>query len=143
MDTVREYFKRDRLAIHLNMEIVSVSPGEAVIRMPIQDYHLNSLDMVHGGAMFALADFAFAVASNSHGTTAVGVNASMAFMKAARGKVLTARARELNCGAKLATYVVEVLDEDETLIGSFQGMVYRKRDPLPIHAEAATPETPA
>ncbi len=130
METVREYFKNDKLAEHLGMEIAEVSPGHAVIRMPIQECHMNSLRMVHGGAIFSIADFAFAVASNSHGTAAVAINANILFMKAARGGVLTATARELSCNPKIATYSIDVTDDSGTLIAVFQGMVYRKKDPI-------------
>lgn len=130
MDTVREYFKHDKLAEYMGMEIADVEPGRAVIRMPVRECHMNSLGMVHGGATFSLADFAFAVASNSHGTTAVAINASIFFMKAVRGGVLTATARETSRNPKIGTYNIDITDDEGALIATFQGMVYRKKDPI-------------
>jgi acyl-CoA thioesterase len=130
MKNVRDYFKNDKLADHLGLEIVEVTPGTSVIRMPVQTCHMNSLGIVHGGAIFSLADFAFAVASNSHGTVAVAINANISFLKAARGGVLTATAREASRNPKIATYNIEVTDGENQLIATFHGMVYRKPDPI-------------
>jgi len=49
---------------------VQVAPGQAEVRMPLDQRHLNGAGIVHGGAIFSLADVAFAAASNAHGTLA-------------------------------------------------------------------------
>ena len=76
-------FGNDQFAGLCNIELLSVSPGRASARMTLHPHHLNGIGTVQGGAIFTLADFAFAAASNSHGTVAVAVNASITFMKAA------------------------------------------------------------
>jgi acyl-CoA thioesterase len=93
---------------------------------------LNAVGIVQGGAIFTLADYAFAAASNSHGTVAVAVNANISFMKALSAGTLIAEAREVSKSYKLGTYTVEVKDEQGELVALFQGMVYRKQDPIPV-----------
>ena len=61
---------------------------------------LNAADVVHGGALFTLADLAFAVASNSRGQLALSINASISYLKAARGPLLTAEAKEVSCNSR-------------------------------------------
>ena len=78
--------------------------------------------------MFTLADFAFAVASNSHGTLAMGINTSMSFVKAAIKGVLHAEAVEQSRNARLASYAVTITDDDGDVVAIFQGMVYRKKE---------------
>lgn len=87
MENIRKFFKKDRFAKYLGIELVEVSEGKARVRLKIRQEYLNGVDLVHGGAIFALADFAFAVASNSHGTIALGVNANTLYLKAARSGV--------------------------------------------------------
>lgn len=99
--------------------------------MVLQAHHWNGMDNVQGGAIFTLADFTFAAASNSHGTVAVAVNASITFMKAAKTGVLRAEAKELSKNYRLGSYVVEVRDDAGELIAVFQGLAYRKQDPIP------------
>ncbi len=131
MAGIREFFKKDRFAEYVGIELVTASPGTATVRLEIRQEHLNGMDLVHGGAIFALADFAFAVASNSHGTAALGINATISYLKAARGGVLTADAVEVAKNHKLATYQINITNEKEDLIAVFQGTVYRKKDKLP------------
>jgi acyl-CoA thioesterase len=132
MENVKRMLARDRFAEHNGIALVEVAPGRAVTRMTVAEKHLNGVDIAHGGAVFGLADFAFAAASNSHGTVAVGINASIWYMKAVTtGAVLTAEAREVSLNPKLATYLIEVKDERGDLVASFQGMVYRKKDSVP------------
>lgn len=121
----------DKFAAHSGIELVSVAPGHAVTRLEVQPWHLNAVGLVQGGAIFTLADFAFAAASNSHGTVAVGINVSITFQNAARTGVLTAEAREVSCNPKLASYTVNVTDAAGQPIAIFQGLVYRKKDPVP------------
>lgn len=130
---IAEFIRReDRLGRHLGIELLDVSEGRAIARLHIQEHHLNGVGIVHGGTIFALADVAFAAASNSHGTVAVAINVSISYVKAAMGGVLTAEARETSLNPRLATYTVDIKDDQGDLIAIFQGMVYRKRDPLPL-----------
>jgi acyl-CoA thioesterase len=130
-DNFEQWFKQDRFAKHSNIELVSASPGKARAKMTLHPHHWNGIGTVMGGAIFTLADFAFAAAANSHGTIAVAINADISFMKAARTGTLWAEARELSKNFKLGCYNVEVRDDDGELVALFQGMVYRKRDKIP------------
>lgn len=130
MDQIRKYFERDQLAKALGIECVELAPGRAKTRMTVREEHYNSVRIVHGAATFALADFAFALASNSHGTVAVGISASMSWLKAVDKGVLTAEAEEVSKSSKLGTYVIRVTDEVGDVVAVFQGTVYRKKEPL-------------
>jgi acyl-CoA thioesterase len=99
--------------------------------MTLQPHHWNGVGTAQGGAIFTLADFAFAAASNSHGTVAVAINVSITFMKSARTGTLWAEAREISKNPKLGTYTVEVKDDQGDLVALFQGMAYRKSEKIP------------
>jgi acyl-CoA thioesterase len=130
MDQIREFFKRDKFAELAGIELLEVSPGKAKAKMTIGPQHLNGVDIVHGAAVFTLADLVFAAASNSHGTVAVAINANISFIKASVGGTLFASGREIACNPKLATYTIDVTNEAGEMIAVFQGMVYRKKDTL-------------
>ncbi len=130
METIKRFFKNDKFAERNDIELVSVEPGLARARMTLQPHHLNGYGTVQGGAIFTLADFAFAAASNSHGTVAVAINVSISFLKAAKTGILWAEARELSKNFKLGSYTVEVKDEAGDLVAIFQGMVYRKSETI-------------
>jgi acyl-CoA thioesterase len=131
METIRKHFAtEDKFARHNGIELLEVAPGRAKVRMVIAPYHMNGARTVHGGAIFTLADFAFAAASNSHGTLAMGINTSISFVKAATSGSLYAEAQEQAINFKLASYHVRVTDDDDAVIALFQGMVYRKKGSL-------------
>lgn len=115
-------------AAHLNMETVSISDGEAAVRMPLEGM-TNALGNAHGGAIFSVADQAFALACNSSGDIQVGISASINYLKPARG-TLEARARKVGESKSTSVYEVLVYDGD-VLVAIFQGIGYRlrKRDP--------------
>ena len=131
MQELKQFFStEDRFACHSRIELVDAGFGWAKASMKIEEFHFNGARTVHGGAIFTLADFAFAVASNSHGTLAMGINTSVSFVKAALAGTLYADARELSRNAKLATYSVMITDDAGDTVAIFQGMVYRKKESI-------------
>jgi acyl-CoA thioesterase len=128
---LKDFFLKDRFAAHVGIELLEMAPGRAKAKLEIHDHHRNAVGVVHGAAIFSLADLVFAVASNSHGTVALGINVSISYMTSARGRTLFAEAEEVSIKPKLATYLIRIFDEDQTLIALFQGTVYRKAEALP------------
>ena len=135
-EIIRLYFSRDRIAEALGIELLEFSNGTARCRMVVRDIHMNGLDIVHGASMFALADFAFAVASNSHGTQAVAINAQISIVKAVTSGTLYAEAKERTLSNKLGTYDIEITNEADEVVALFHGMVYRKKDTVASHVLA-------
>ena len=117
-----ESMKVAALAAHCDLETISVGEWEACVRMPVEG-KLNALGTVHGGAIFTLADQAFALAANSAGPTQVGLSASITYLKPARG-ALTATARKVGENKSTSVYEVEVRDGD-CLVAIFQGIGYK------------------
>jgi acyl-CoA thioesterase len=131
MQQIKEFFAtEDKFARHCGIELLEIGPGWARTRMQIEPHHLNGARTVHGGAIFTLADFAFAAASNSHGQLAMGINTSVCFVKAATRGTLYAEAREQSRNTKLAAYSVLISDDAGDTVAIFQGMVYRKQVPI-------------
>ena len=126
MEPMKEFFSQDQFAKHSGIELVSAVPGHAIAQMILRPHHLNAVGSVQGGAIFTLADFAFAAASNAHGKLAVAINVSITFMKAASTGTLRAEAREISVNPRLGSYTVNVTDDQNALIAVFQGLVYRK-----------------
>jgi len=126
LKNILDIMKQDIFAQHLGIRIVEAGEGQARGEMLAGEVHLNSLGIVHGGAIFSLADTTFAAASNSHQATAVAVNVTISYCKAAHKGMLYAWAKEISLNRRLATYLIEIKDEQENLIALFQGTVYRK-----------------
>ncbi|MCW8824937.1 MAG: hydroxyphenylacetyl-CoA thioesterase PaaI [Gammaproteobacteria bacterium] len=123
--------KNDHFINLLGIELVDIQPGFARVEMLVREDMLNAVDIIQGGATFTLADFAFAAASNSHGTVAVGLNVQINYSTPAfEGERLIATAREVNLGKRTGIYSVEVRKSDDTLVAHFTGTVFRRDDSL-------------
>lgn len=128
MKEIEQAFReKDRFAAFVGIQLEELREGFAVATLAVQPHHFNGVGMVHGGTLFALADYAFAAASNSHGLAAVGVNVNMAYLKAVQScETLKAEACEEACGKKLGHYTVRITDGQGDLVAIMSGMVYRK-----------------
>jgi LAO/AO transport system kinase len=122
---VRRLADADAFVRLLGIACTHGGPGTATVEMTIGEQHLNFNGTCHGGAVFALADTAFGLASNSHGHLAAGIDAHITYQLAARaGERLVARAVEVSRSKKLAVYRVDVTRGDGAPISSFTGTVY-------------------
>ena len=124
-ERVRRLLRRDPFAARLGIECVGGGPGAATVRMQVREEHINFMGACHGGAIFALADTAFGLASNSHGAVAAGIDAHMTYhLPVKLGDVLTATASEVSRSRKLAVYRIDVARSDGALTSVFTGTVY-------------------
>jgi len=126
-EKVKEHIRQlDRLVDFLGAEITEMGEGLAEIKMVVRDSHLNSAEVCHGGVLFTLADLAFALASNSYGTLALAIKATISFLKAVKeGETLIARAEEFSRGKTLATYHVTITKDGGEKVAFFEGLVFR------------------
>lgn len=131
-DRILEFFSRDEFATGNGMRTVEVRPGFARTEMTIEPRHLNAVGIVQGGALFALADLAFAAASNSHGLVAVAAQADITCFKAVSSGRLTAVAQEISRTRKLSTCVVHINHDEVGLVALFKGVAYIKGSPLAL-----------
>ena len=113
LNELRARFAGDRFAAEAaGVTIDEAQPGRAVCSMPIRPIHLNANSVPMGGAVFTLADFAFAVAANGYSDrVTVTQQVSVSFLSAARGSTLVAEARCLKAGRTTCLYAGEVRDD--------------------------------
>ncbi len=131
MSGLLSFFDGDRVAARNGMTLEEVSEGRARARLAVGPEHLNAAGVVQGGAVFTLADLAFAAASNSRGKVALAIEAHVTFLRPVRAGVLVAEAREESGSRRLSTCTVRVTDESGTLVALFTGTAFRKDDPVP------------
>ncbi|GJM36270.1 MAG: phenylacetic acid degradation protein PaaD [Saprospiraceae bacterium] len=123
---IEKMYNKDTFSQWLGINILEVTPGGCIIEMKIKANMLNGLGMAHGGITFSLSDSAFAFASNSRGRKAVSIETSISHTKAVKeGDQLTAIARELNLGNRIAVYEVSVRNQHQEIVGLFKGTVFR------------------
>jgi LAO/AO transport system kinase len=129
-ERLRALVAADGLCRTLGIALVDGGAGRASVAMAIDARHLNFLGGAHGGAIFALADAALGLASNSHGPVASAIDAHVTYQAAVRpGDRLVARAAELHRGRRTAVYRIDVVREadgsrPEKQVSAFTGTVF-------------------
>jgi len=106
----------------MGMELVSCSPGRAVMRMTVDERHLNGHRICHGGFIFTLADSTFAFACNSHNKVAVAAGCSIEFLKPGQlGDVLTCEGVEQVLQGRHGVYDMKVTNQRGEVVAMFRG----------------------
>ena len=126
--------RREPFAQTMNMQLVELESGYAVVEMPYDPAAMNNIyDRAHGGAVFGLIDEAFEAAGQTDGTIAVALNVNVTYVGSPEtGGLLRAEARQLSQTKKTASYDIRVTDNDGRLIATCQALAYRTRKPIPF-----------
>jgi acyl-CoA thioesterase len=106
----------------LGMEILEAGPGRARVAMDATGKE-NFLGVAHGGAIFALADQAFAAAANRGELLQVAVSVHIHYLAPAKGR-LEAVARLIGETDTYSHILVEV-KSGERLVATFEGVAYK------------------
>jgi acyl-CoA thioesterase len=127
-EALKTFFSNDHFAKFVGIELLDAEGGRSAASLRLKDHHRNSNGLLHGGAIFTLADLTFAAAVHSRGQIAVAIHCSISYLKAAKGDILHAEAKEVSCGPKIAVYTVRITDTSGEVISLFEGMAYRKKE---------------
>jgi acyl-CoA thioesterase len=117
LEQVRNYFKNDRFAAGSGIVIDSAAEDCVVCGMELRAEHRNAAGGVQGGAIFTLADFAFAVHCNlamvcgENVKLTVGQSCSISFLKSTKGRRLTAISTCVSKGRSISVYKIRIEDD--------------------------------
>ena len=116
----------DYFAEVLGIKLLEAKDGYAKVSMKVEKNHTNALGFTHGGAIFSLADYAFAQACNYGDNVAVAVQVNINFLKpSVEGDTLTAEAVRASDGKTMGLYQVTVKNQDK-IIAFFSGLAFKK-----------------
>ena len=119
----------DRFAAENNIRLTKVEPGYAEAELIISESHLHGNNVVQGGAIFTLADIAFAGAANAENEGMVTQTSNLTFLRPGDGTKLVAAARVVNRGRMTGVYTVEVRNDRGKLVayGQMNGFATGKK----------------
>ncbi len=132
ISAVRHAMGKDVFARSLGIEMEELRSGYCRTSVVISPQMLNGYGVPHGGMLFALADYAFAGACNSHGRVALALNVSISYLGvAAVGTRLVAEAEEEHLTRRTGLYRITVKDAGGSLVASCSALAYRKDEWVP------------
>ena len=124
---LKSLFAADRFAAQTGLAILEIREGYSRVQLKICPEHLNAVGTVQGGAIFTLADLAFAAAANSHGVLAVTLDASISYVKAVSQGTLVAEATEEAMSDRISAGTVRVFDDMGEVVALVKATAFRKR----------------
>ena len=117
LEKAREFFGKDTYATQTTgIQIDDVGEHYAKCSLTITDAHKNAYGGVMGGAIFTLADYTFAVASNFNAVQTVSVSSQINFTGMAKGNSLIAEATLIKDGRTTCLYSIDIQDEQKTKV---------------------------
>ena len=126
MEKYKEFFKADRFAANAGVELQEVKPGYAKARMLVTPEHLNAGGVCQGGALFTLADLAFAAVANSRKQLTLSVVANITFLGSVKNGYVYAEAVEVFNHHRIPFIEVRVMNENGELVAVMTSSGYRK-----------------
>ena len=111
LEEAKEYFMADRFATSNGAAIDELTETYSVCSMAVRPEHCNANGGVMGGAIFTLADFAFAVLANHLHRPTTGQQAGVNFLSTTKGTRLIARAVCKKNGRSTTVINVDVTDD--------------------------------
>ena len=130
--TIQDFLQGDKFALLAGVDLLEVGNGYAKARMEVKPEHLNGGGVCQGGALFTLADLAFAAATNSPPRLTFSIDSSIHFFRSVSEGMLYAEAHEVFNHKRLANCEVRITTEAGALIATFNGTGYRKDTALPF-----------
>ena len=118
LDALRRGFEESGIWRLLGIRVQSLSPGELIIRLDLNDSHLNYSQGVHGGVMATLHDCAMGLTLRSiDDSPYVTQSLTTYFLAAPRANdTLIAFAKLLRKGRRIVTMQGSITDSEERLI---------------------------
>lgn len=114
----RERIKTNAFMLHNYMEIETVEPDRAVFRLDIRPESRNPYGMVHGGAIYTLADNATGAAAHTDGRHYVTQTSSFHFLRNQPEGVIRAAAHVRHRGRSTCLVTVDVTGTGGVLLAT-------------------------
>ena len=127
IEEARAFFSGDRFATENGMTLDELDDGRAVCSLALSERHRNAQGGVMGGAIFTLADFAFAALTNDRERTTVAQQVSVSYLAAPKGARLVATARYRKDGRSSCVVNVDVADDAGRDVAQFVGTGFKLR----------------
>ncbi len=119
---LKELGKDEPVASFLGLKLLELSPGYARVSMPMKPEYINFNGMIFGGIVSAVADQAFAYATNSVINPNVASQFNIHFIAAAGEKdELTAECRVLKSGKRVCVSEIRVTNQAGKLVATATG----------------------
>lgn len=118
LELLKEKERANPFTLYNHVEMIFAEEDHAVFRLNIHTESKNSYGMVHGGAIYAMADNACGFAAHTDGRNYVTQTSALHFLRNQSEGEIQADARVRHRGHTTCLVAVDILGEDETLLAT-------------------------
>lgn len=124
-EKTRERLAKNAFMLHNHIELESVEPDRAVFRLEIRSESKNPFGMVHGGAIYTLADNAAGSAAHTDGRFYVTQTSALHFLRNQSEGTVRATAWVRHRGKSTVLTAVDITGEDGRLLATGEFTFFR------------------
>jgi uncharacterized protein (TIGR00369 family) len=120
VEELRRRLAENNTAKQFGFELMEAKPAKVILRMNVNEHHLQVHGVVHGGVLAALADTAGGLASYMAcppGTRVATIEMKINYLEAVEGGSVTAEAIVVRIGRHIAVVDCDVRDGSHRLVG--------------------------
>ena len=108
--------EKESLVKDLGIEYAETEPDRVVMKMPVDERHVQPMGFLHGGASVVLAETVATVGAwlnCPEGKTAFGTEINASHLRPKREGILTAVGKPVSVGSTNQVWEVQIRDEDD------------------------------
>ena len=108
--------EKESLVKDLGIEYAETEPDRVVMKMPVDERHVQPMGFLHGGASVVLAESVATVGAwlnCPEGKTAFGTEINASHLRPKREGILTAVGKPVSVGSTNQVWEVQIRDEDD------------------------------
>ena len=128
LEEAQEHFKKDKFATNAGMVIDELGEDTSTCSVTLTEDHRNAYGGVMGGAIFTLADLAFAACANQIHCLSVAQQISINYLNAPKGERLIAKAKCIKNGRTTSIINVTVSDDTGREVALFIGTAFKLKE---------------
>ena len=103
-------------AVYNHIDLEHAEKDKVIIRLDINDNSKNPLGIVHGGAMYTMADCATGIAAHTDGRRYVTQTSTMHYLRNRKEGVIRAVGQVIHRGRTTCIVKAEITDEEGKLL---------------------------
>lgn len=117
LDEARDYFGHDRYAVDVTgISIDAVGENYSKVSLTVQDKHLGAKDHLMGGVLYTMADFAFAVATNTPEHFTMTTTSTISYLSQPKDPHITGECKGIKNGRRTCLFETRLTDGIGTLL---------------------------
>ena len=128
LQEAQAFFAQDHYAAQATgIRILSAGGEDTRCALQVEERHQNAHGFLMGGVYFTLADYTFAVATNTPEENVMAISANISFLQPPADKELTSSARCLHQGGRTCVWIISLWDGQGNQTASVTFTGYRKK----------------